>query len=391
MGLNKTFEDNDYNFIQTWYVNVKDPTQQIILGTSDTVSFRMEWEYSKAKQVIFQALRSNGSTESGVHAEHWMYVVGLWNPNFARWLTVNQDERLRSSPGFLTTNNDKFHYWNNDQTLVLNHNHFYYEDDNIEDLIARYNTSYGGVTIQYNFDGFAGDLIEFKDPWLVDYDEQPYGIRNQGMDAPFKILPSPFSPSLGSQYKGVLLGQGLPNWAPPYYSISIPSSITISGQTHNLYLQSWSVSGASLRFPNLLETPVAFTSSGASITANVKATQISDNQNTFVNNSQRKFVRTNDANNTLHSVYESMGRVWYETSTNNGQSWILMNNGLPLDNGAGKSPSICFDPYLNHIAVVFQQQSSGNHYTIQLNGFYESSGQFIRNLNTSIYSQRYLL
>ena len=28
LGLNKTFEDNDYNFIQTWYVNVKDPADR---------------------------------------------------------------------------------------------------------------------------------------------------------------------------------------------------------------------------------------------------------------------------------------------------------------------------------------------------------------------------
>lgn len=41
----------------------------------------------------------------------------------------------------------------------------------------------------------------------------------------------------------------------------------------------------------------------------------------FSNNSQRKFVRTTDG--TLHLVYESVGRVWYEISTNGGSTWTL--------------------------------------------------------------------
>lgn len=364
LGLNKTFEDNDYNFIQTWYVIVKDPTQQTILGTSNTVVFQMETDPVNAKQIIFQVLRSNGSTEAGVHAEHWMYVVNLWNPNFTRWLTVNHDEVLRSSPGFLSNNNDKFNFWNTDGADVLNHNHFYYEEGTTENLIANYKTSYGGATVQYNMDGFAGDSIEFKDPWLVDFNAPPYGMRNQGMNAPFKKVASPFNPSLGSQYKGVLLNQN-PTFDPsiPYYSIEIPSSIYLpqTGKTHNLYLQSWNVSGASLEDENSLETGVVFTSSsGANVTANVKATGLSDNINAYTNNGQRKTIRTPDLNNTLHRVYESLGHVFYETSTDNGQNWILMNSGHSLDNVGGKSPSIDFTTIDEHIfAVIVFQENSG--------------------------------
>jgi hypothetical protein len=374
LGLNKTFEDNDQNFIQTWFVNVKDPANQIILGTSNTVEFRMETNPGKAKRINFQALRSNGSTETGVHQEHWMYVVNLWNNfNFNNYLylTVNHDEVLRSSPGFLSANNDKFHYWNNDRSLVLNYNHFYYEDGITENLIARYNTSYGGVTVQYNFDGFSGDSIEFKDPWLVDYHDLPYGMRNRGMNAPFKKLPSPFNPSLGSQYKGVLLGQGLPNWAPPYYAINIPSSIYLpqTGKTHNLYLQSWDVSGATLQYPNSLTTPVAFTnSSGSTITANVKGTQFSNKEEGYLTSSQRKFVRTDNGN--LHTVYESLGKAWYEISTDNGISWQIANNGQPLSGSSeAKLPAI---DYTGNFVVIVWQEKDGGAYDIKAAKF--SSG-----------------
>ena len=39
-------------------------------------------------------------------------------------------------------------------------------------------------------------------------------------------------------------------------------------------------------------------------------------------------------------VYESLGRVWYEASSDSGNTWNIMNGGQPIDNGGGKSPSI---------------------------------------------------
>jgi len=80
----------------------------------------------------------------------------------------------------------------------------------------------------------------------------------------------------------------------------------------------------------------------------------SNTSTAFANNSQRKFVRT--PNGTLHMVYESMGHVWYEISTDNGQNWILMNNGLPMDNDRGKCPSIDFGMVGENIFVVILYQ-----------------------------------
>ncbi len=385
LGLNKTGEDNDENLIQTWYVIVMDAVNQTVLGTSNTVSFQMETEANTAKLLNFIAKRSDGTAEEGVHNEHWMYVVNLWNliGTGQRYLTINHDEILRASPGFLPANNDKFHYWNTDKSLVLNHNSFYYTNYNGgEDLIANYNTSYGNVNIQNNIDGFSGGSIGFKDPWLIDFDEGAYGMRNQGMNAPYKEVPSPFDPSLGSQYKGVFLNQN-PQFdqSKPYYSVSIPSSIYLSqtGKYHNLYLQNWTAyppEEASFEHPNSSPSGVVFKNDGVTVTANVKGQGLSSDQNTFLNNSQKKIVRVDGvAYPTLQTVYQDMGYVWFETSSDNGQNWILRNDAKPLGFGGGKNPVIDWvkinsSGYI-YTVVVFQYPfpSPGHGYQIIVDVF----------------------
>lgn len=52
------------------------------------------------------------------------------------------------------------------------------------------------------------------------------------------------------------------------------------------------------------------------LTSLYKYANHSNSANAYASSSQRKFVRTPDG--TLHKVYESMGHVWYETSTNGG-------------------------------------------------------------------------
>jgi len=82
-------------------------------------------------------------------------------------------------------------------------------------------------------------------------------------------------------------------------------------------------------------------------------------------NSQRKFVKTPVGH--LHSVYESMGTVWYERSTDNGASWQLMNGGEPLSSGASKHPSIDYLPADNDNGVLITfQEKSGSNYTLEV-------------------------
>ncbi|NCS88375.1 MAG: hypothetical protein AUK34_05940 [Ignavibacteria bacterium CG2_30_36_16] len=107
---------------------------------------------------------------------------------------------------------------------------------------------------------------------------------------------------------------------------------------------------------NPTHTGIAVTNPGASYTAYYKGVQRSDNAASFNNCGQRKFVRTDDED--LHVVYESMGKIWYEKSTNDGVTWVLMNNGQPLNNQEASSPAI-IDAFSNTI-VVFQEKYPGN-------------------------------
>lgn len=116
-------------------------------------------------------------------------------------------------------------------------------------------------------------------------------------------------------------------------------------------------------------------------TAHYKGIHLSNNINAYTNSSQRKIVKTSD--NVMHTVYESLGRVWYEISTDNGSNWQLMNSAQPLDNGAGKLPSI--DYYGNEIAIVFEQQD-GSYYDVVLKTFYAYGNQYVPGFSSTVHT-----
>ncbi|MDR3668877.1 MAG: serine protease, partial [Ignavibacteriaceae bacterium] len=85
-----------------------------------------------------------------------------------------------------------------------------------------------------------------------------------------------------------------------------------------------------------------------------KAINHSNSSTGFQSNSQRKVLRTPDG--TIHLVYESMGYVWYERSTDNGVSWTIANGSRPLSINEAKLPSI--DSYnLGMVGIVFQERN----------------------------------
>jgi hypothetical protein len=117
-------------------------------------------------------------------------------------------------------------------------------------------------------------------------------------------------------------------------------------------------------------------SGSVNVGAIYKTAHKSNNATAFSNNSQRKLVRTMDG--WLHQVYESMGRVWLEHSTDNGGGWFLGNNGKPLDNGSGKCPSIDWHSNgNNHSVVVAYQQPYNNTYTIEFATFLNINGSYV--------------
>lgn len=241
---------------------------------------------------------------------------------------------LQAETNVVSSPEQKYNYWRNDvsgQTFYNNFVTFTPQELLNTPMAGRFNYTINS-TVHAKVDDLYLDVIKFKDPWSRDFNESPFGIRNQGLSAPLKSLANiDNNLAISSEHQGVLLNQDYNIPGQPYYSISIPSSIYLpqTGKNHNVYLQNWSVTGASLQNANSLTTGVVFTSSsGANITANVKAAQISNNANAFANNGQRKLIKTPDG--VMHLVYESMGRIFYETSSNNGQTWQLMNGGCLL-------------------------------------------------------------
>lgn len=97
-----------------------------------------------------------------------------------------------------------------------------------------------------------------------------------------------------------------------------------------------------------------------------KITNKSNNNLGFANNSQKKIVRT--SNGYIHKVYESMGYVWYELSTDNGATWSIGNNGRPISIQNAKLPSIDF--YSTSVGIAYQQNNSDNTYSIKFSLFY---------------------
>ncbi len=129
--------------------------------------------------------------------------------------------------------------------------------------------------------------------------------------------------------------------------ITAPINTTINGRTYNFF--GWS--DGSIDNPRTV-TPT----NNETYTALYKLPHHSNQTNAFENSSARKFIKTSDG--VMHLVYESMGRVWYEQSTDNGVNWILMNDGKPLDNGNGECPSIDFGTIGEHILILIAYQET---------------------------------
>jgi len=168
-------------------------------------------------------------------------------------------------------------------------------------------------------------------------------------------------------------------------SVPAPSTKTVGG--NNYIFAGWENGGNGVFSPtdnSLYPNPAMY-----------KVTHKSNNASAFVNNSQRKLVQTHDG--WLHQVYESMGHVWLEESTDGGSTWFLGNRGRYLDNGSGKCPSIDWGyknlggtgPDENIIVLAFQQ-ISGNFYTIQYAILQNSNGTYVNQtpLLSTLYTEQ---
>ncbi len=275
-------------------------------------------------QVIVDQKRSNDSRLLGTTVGHWNGLsfddIVITSPPPRLNTSVGTREILKGYQQLITNPNEKYRVWERNSIEQLdsveNHRGFTIKiDDN--NLTSRFHPTYHNITIKNSLEltSQSGGEIQFKDPWLIDYPDTQYNytLRNRGMDAPFKQRPSPFYPDDttsydGDVYKGVFLNQsGPPLWTPPYYSVGAISPQPVQIQhsinppvtlNHNFYFQNWSANppgSAEFQDANALQTPVVFKQEGATVQANMKGTQLSNEENAFANNGQRKFVRTLNA------------------------------------------------------------------------------------------------
>ncbi|MCZ7608646.1 MAG: hypothetical protein M5U17_00625 [Ignavibacterium sp.] len=231
-------------------------------------------------------------------------------------------------------------------------------------VFSRFIPKITGITIKNSLEGttLSGGNIKFKDPWLADTTEPPYGLRNQGMSAPFREQPSPFMPDYstsydGDVYKGVFLGQTPDPQNPnkPYYKVGMPDEqiISVNGQNRKFYPIGWGGSGVTIQSPGA-ETGIVFNSPNAVAIATLKGQLMSNSTTGISSNSQRKMVRTD--NGIYHLVYESMGNVYYTHSlTSNFDGQWAEEQWVDVD---AKNPAIAY--YGNIVYIVFEKYSPGN-------------------------------
>lgn len=294
---------------------------------------------------------------------------------------TSSNEIIRAKQNFKTGTTQKHHNWNLDNE-VMNHRAFPIQPGLVS-IISQFQTSQQNISIGNYFLEYTNfnpetDKIWFRDPWYIDYNDPPYGFRSQGMtEADYHEQNSPinFSDPEFSDYLGVFLNQPYTGTNPVYYKVKVAQTQDVqltntgnpSGRYHKFYFQNWTYDAnkISLQTPSSNETAVVFKTSDALLSANLKGTQLSQNSGAYNSNSQRKYVKSDDGY--LHCVYESMGKVWYELSSNNGATWVIQNNGNPIST-SGKSPAIDYHYYYDPVSggtyyqtvMVWQEQYGSN-------------------------------
>lgn len=338
---------DDENIID-FYCTVILPSYSVTFN-SDTI--RVPWSAIQPDQ------QKNGTSFGSI--EYW-YKGDYRDNNGLAEFYVPRNEQTVLLANTNVVSQQKFSTWTNYENNVTYKN-FIHFDENVDDFlsntyISNFKPTYS-ATVRVKVDDLYLNILKFQDPWNRDFNESPYGLRNQGLEAePEPLTNITNNLSTTSNHQGVLKNQNAQfDTTKPIYKISIPTSISVNGSSHTLNLLNWDLTNAQLQYSNQLTTGVVFTGNNASVVANIKGSLLSNDNTAYANGSQRKFVRTYG---TLCSVYESMGKIWVESSTDNGQTWDLLNNHQPLNGSTtAKNPSLSVIPGTDHLAVVYQEGS----------------------------------
>jgi len=141
-------------------------------------------------------------------------------------------------------------------------------------------------------------------------------------------------------------------------NVTAPTSKTVNGKQYIFggWTDNFSLSNSRTYSPQ----------DNTTLTALYKYPNHSNQTDAYASNSQRKFIRVDNA---LFSVYESMGNVYLEKSTNNGNYWYLLNDGKPLNTTEAIAASIEYLPAVGtntqRLAIVFQEKVTSQSYDFQ--------------------------
>ncbi|RMF58320.1 MAG: hypothetical protein D6748_09010, partial [Calditrichaeota bacterium] len=187
--------------------------------------------------------------------------IGRWEggPNFVLYeaphtftFEVSTTEVLRGAQKVIS--NQKYHKWSIDDT-VLNHRAFNITWDFPDELTSEFYPTKPGIVLKNAFlsappgSDPSGDVIAFKDPWLIDSTDAAHGNNplNRGMQAIFRTQESPFNPDYtnphnGYVYQGVFLNQPYTGNNPVFYSVRAVDNqqVTVNGKSITYDWESWS-------------------------------------------------------------------------------------------------------------------------------------------------------
>jgi hypothetical protein len=320
-----------------------------VLIFSFTVLFFSEINFTQNKTVVIDQRNSNNQQVGILRKwEGYNFTNPPFNPGTQFNFSINSNQVILGDQTVIS--NQKYNNWNNDKSDVKNH-HSFQITEFTNDLTSRFEPTHSGITIKTSLEGTnaTGGVIEFRDPWFIDYPDGQYGsqLRNRGMtDAVPRQRTSPFYPDAttqyeyGQKYNGVFLDREIsPNNT--YYKVSVPEEQTIEvhGQNRKFYPYYWTGSGVNYQNENDRETGVVFTQGNATATAVLKGELMSNDQNGISNNSQCKLIYTNGNH---YLVYESMNNVWLTIYNSSGSGELLIKTNA-------KNPSI---DYLGNIITI---------------------------------------
>lgn len=267
-------------------------------------------------------------------------------------------EIMRGFQGLAYGPTEKYNRWN-ELTNVINHQGLLVQNST-ELFTSKFKRTYANAIIQNNLidapGNPSGDSIQFRDPWFIDYNDPPYGLRNRGQtEAVFRTVSSPFNPNTnpsgaGSEYLGVFLNQPA-SGSNPHYRLN---ALAVPLSSFAWYFLGWEYNPifADVSSPSTNETGVVFLQDNAVVSAKYKAHLGSSSTSVTATSGQRKVIR--DLNGVYHMAYESGNETWY-TKSSDGTNWsqeVLLSAGDPSYYNLSPSLTVQDNPHL--VIVVWE-------------------------------------